>query len=87
MEISSNGLFLFLNVLLFSKKSEETTNYFIMLLWIFISMWHDLVPRDIPLGVQQLVEELQHSMFSYQQEILQEAGMMAYNQVRFLRTD
>lgn len=87
MEISSNDLFLFLNVLLFSKKSRETTYYFLMLLWIFISTWHDLVPRDIPRGVQQLVEELQHGMFSYQQEILEEAGMMAYNQVRFLRTD
>lgn len=50
-------------------------------------MWHDLVPRDIPPGVQQVVEELQHGMFSYQQEILEEAGMMANNQVRFLRTD
>jgi len=30
-----------------SKQSKETIYAFIMLLWIFISTWHDLVLRDI----------------------------------------
>lgn len=60
-----------------SKQSKETIYFFILLLWLFISTWHDLVPRDILRRVQQLVKELLHGTFSNQKGILEEAEMIA----------